>query len=190
MFVSTTILGFVPVFKVERVADTTAAAIVSDSDHEGATLDAFVVMPEHVHLLVQVPAHLTGSQLMDRLKSAWANRLLDVATDRDLASLDRAKESLRSRTVWQRSFRGLVVEGEKMWRQKVEYIHSNPVRRGLCERPEEYPWSSARLWEDGCWNEALAVDADCITGYWPSAVLDPLVVVTRRVVATRRREAR
>src|SRR5687767_1978609 len=94
MFVSTTILGFVPIFKDERTADTMAGAIIADCKHEGARLHAFVVMPEHIHLLMQVPQNMTGSDLLDRLKSAWANRILDVATSRSWAALSDAKSRL------------------------------------------------------------------------------------------------
>ena len=99
MFVSTTILGFVPVFKDRIIADTMAAAIIEDCRHEGARVHAFVVMPEHVHLLLQIPEQLTGSSLMDRLKSAWANRILDVATESSLSMLGKAKTRLRSRSM-------------------------------------------------------------------------------------------
>jgi REP element-mobilizing transposase RayT len=190
MFVSTTILGFVPVFKIERTADTIAAAILADCKHEEARVDAFVVMPEHVHLLLQIPMGRTGSELMDRLKTAWANRILDVATDKCRTALRNANRRLRSRSVWQRSFRGLVVEDKETWVQKLEYIHNNPVRRGLCERPEDYRWSSAKLWNDGCWKEGLLVEDEAFSKNWPKAIRDSVAVITRRVSATRGRVAR
>ena len=190
MFVSTTILEFVPVFEIERTADTMAAAILADCKHEGAGIDAFVVMPEHVHLLLRVARDRTGAELMDRLKTAWANRIRDTLTARNRTALETAHRRLTSRSVWQRSFRGLVVEDEKTWVQKLEYIHNNPVRRGLCERPEHYRWSSAVLWDDGCWNEGLIVDEEAMSKYWPTAVRDPLAAVIRRVSATHGRVAR
>ena len=36
---------------------------------------------------------------------------------------------------------------------EVRYIHRNPVKRGLCERPEEFPFSSATLFQQGLWHE-------------------------------------
>jgi len=184
MFVSTTILGFVPVFEDPRSADTMAAAIIEDCKHENASLHAFVVMPEHIHLLLQVPPNLTGSDLLDRLKSAWANRILDIATSKCREALAEAKSRLRSRSVWQRSFHGLIVDRDALWIQKLEYIHANPVKRGLCIRPEEYRWSSAFLYESGLWKEELIVDDDAINLFWPDAVRDSLMDVTRRVSAT------
>ncbi len=174
MFVSTTVLGFVPLFKNETTADTMAAAILDDCKYEQARLDAFVVMPEHLHVLLQVPRHLTGSQLMDRLKTAWANRILDMVTPHQRAMLRRAKFTLDSRTVWQRGFRGLPVSDEDTFNQKLDYIHNNPVARGLCARPDEYRWSSASLWENGDWKEELVVADDAIGVRWPLAIRDSL----------------
>ena len=38
---------------------------------------------------------------------------------------------------------------EDLFKQKLEYIHYNPVKAGLCESPEEYHFSSAKFYEDG-----------------------------------------
>lgn len=191
MFVSTTMLGFTPVFVDPRVADTMAAAIYDDYAFEGASLHAFVVMPEHLHLLLTVPTTLTGSELMDRLKSAWANRILDVIGDEHRNRLALANRKLRSRTVWQRSFRGPVIDKEEPFFQKVRYIHENPVRRGLCERPEDYAWSSAKLWENGMWDGTqLRIDDGYVSSHWPQCVREPLADIVRRGSATRGRVAR
>ncbi len=45
--------------------------------------------------------------------------------------------------IWQPSFYDFNIYSESKLHQKVEYIHWNPVRAGLCKRPEDWPWSSA-----------------------------------------------
>ena len=44
---------------------------------------------------------------------------------------------------------GIELLNESMFKQKLEYIHYNPVRAGLCNLPEEYYYSSARFYIDG-----------------------------------------
>jgi hypothetical protein len=107
-----------------------------------------------------------------------------VARPDHLRKLQRARQKLVSRAVWQRSFHSLPIDGEKMWLQKLEYIHHNPVRRGLCEAPQDFAWSSAQLWENGYWKEELIVPDAVIDEYWPSAVRDPLQMVVERLRAT------
>ncbi|MGH9359952.1 MAG: hypothetical protein ACRD1O_12380 [Terriglobia bacterium] len=59
--------------------------------------------------------------------------------------------------VWQRRFYDLNVWSEKKRLEKIEYMHNNPVRRGLVGSPERWPWSSFRYYfmEDP---SALAMD--------------------------------
>ena len=66
-------------------------------------------------------------------------------------------------SVWQHHPDSLEIFGENTFRQKVDYIHMNPVRAGLVSSPVDYPYSSARQWA-GCpiVDEPLRVDNDKI----------------------------
>lgn len=86
----------------------------------------YVVMPEHVHLLVSEPELGTLAQAMQSLKQGVA---------RNLAL--RAKDSF-----WMERYYDFNVWSEPKFTEKLKYIHRNPVRRGLVERPEDWPWSS------------------------------------------------
>ena len=59
------------------------------------------------------------------------------------------RERNHKHSVWQHHPDSLDIFGEDTFRQKVEYIHQNPVRAGLVDDPLEYRFSSARLWA-GC----------------------------------------
>ena len=109
------------------------AQLVMDSLDYGATIDhyqlhAFVIMPSHVHLLLT--PHIAGSKLLCSLKTATARR----------ANL------LLHRTgqpFWQdESYDHLVRDRQELSRIQ-RYIENNPVRAGLANSPEQYPWSSA-----------------------------------------------
>jgi putative transposase len=91
---------------------------------------AFVVMPNHVHLLV-IP-HIPVATLTRRLKgytARQANRMLG-----------RTGEAF-----WQQESYDHWVRSEQEWGWIVRYIENNPVVAGLAARPEGYPWSSAAL---------------------------------------------
>jgi hypothetical protein len=91
-------------------------------------LGAFVVMPNHVHLLVT--PHIPIAKLTRRLKgytAREANRLLG-----------RTGEAF-----WQAESYDHWVRSEEEWGRIVRYIENNPVAAGLAARPEGYPWSSA-----------------------------------------------
>ena len=88
----------------------------------------YVIMPEHVHLLVNEPDRGTLAQVMQSLKQGVA---------RSLAL--RAAESF-----WQARYYDFNVWSHRKFVEKLRYIHRNPLKRGLVARPEDWPWSSYR----------------------------------------------
>jgi putative transposase len=148
VFVTTTVLDFVEAFREPRLAGAVVRELLLAHSRYGAALHAFVVMPEHLHFVTGLPAEMDVSTFVQRFKSLSARHLRPMLPP-DIEAAFGAQRGLGSRTFWQRSFRSVVLEGDAFVRQKAEYIHTNPVRRGLCEVPEQYPWSSARMHEAG-----------------------------------------
>jgi len=110
----------------------------------------YVVMPEHVHLLFSEPDCGNPSLMLAALKQNFSHRLL-----RELRAQAGVRIEALWRTpvaeghVWQRRFYDFVVFREKKRLEKLRYMHSNPVRRGLVPRPEEWRWSSFRHYAYG-----------------------------------------
>lgn len=104
-------------------------------------------MPEHVHLLVRPRFDARLDLPLRSLKTAVAKRVMGRWLELDAPILDRIRTSSGRLRFWQkgggfdRNVRDL---GE--FRREVRYIHRNPVKRGLVERPEDWKWSSARWW--------------------------------------------
>ena len=90
-------------------------------------VDAYVVMPTHVHLLMTEPPMVTPSVALQALKISVARRL-------------------KPRPFWQARFHCFNVYSESKQMEKRRYIHRNPVRGGLVKRPEDWRWSSYRNW--------------------------------------------
>ncbi len=87
---------------------------------------------------------------MQSFKSFTARRLLESLTEKkvDWALNQLAYRKVRHKTesryqVWQEGFHPQEILGEGMLRQKIDYIHYNPVRRGVVTKPEDWVYSSA-----------------------------------------------
>jgi putative transposase len=119
-----------------------------------------------MHLPTSRPS--TTSNVLRVLKGITARRLIDYLKETNhFSSLAKLQHQQRDRnykySLWQTEKNVLPIFSEGMFMEKVNYIHQNPVRAGLCERAEEYQWSSARIWKGRpLENEPLLMDNDLI----------------------------
>ena len=110
----------------------------------------YVVMPEHVHLLIGEPERGNPSTVMQALKQGFARRLLGKLRVRaDARQLGFWKELVDAGHVWQSRFYDFVVWTEGKRIEKLRYMHRNPVKRGLVAEPEQWAWSSFRHYAYG-----------------------------------------
>jgi putative transposase len=110
----------------------------------------YVVMPEHVHLLISEPKVGTPSTVMQVLKQRVAQRLRrKTRRNKDQMDLwtEAPQEALRS--FWQRRFYDFNVWSRKKRIEKLNYMHRNPVKRGLVVEPGLWAWSSYRFYQHG-----------------------------------------
>ena len=101
----------------------------------------YVVMPNHVHLLLSEPPQGTLAEAIKSLKQGVSRRLIGEAEH-----------------FWQKRYYDFNVRNERQFVEKLRYIHRNPVTRGLCARPEDWAWSSFRQHATGC---AGRVEIEC-----------------------------
>jgi putative transposase len=106
----------------------------------------YVVMPEHVHLLISEPEVETPSTAIKALKQSVAKRVAQACRRRS-AQLGLFPDS--EFHFWQHRFYDFNVWSAKKWREKLNYMHMNPVKRGLVARPEGWRWSSYRYYAFG-----------------------------------------
>ena len=103
----------------------------------------YVVMPEHIHLLLTEPEVGTPSTVMQVLKQRTARALLPPRTRSNPRQRDLFGDEPK-RSFWQERFYDFNVFTTKKRVEKLKYIHQNPVKRGLVESPEDWRWSSYR----------------------------------------------
>ena len=131
---------------------------------ESFDLWAYVIMPEHVHLLVFPAEGSEISRILRRIKKPMTDRVLAWVTRNSPSFLARMEErrpsGKTSHRFWQPGggYDRNVLSAEEI-HEKLRYIHANPVRRGLAAGPAEWAWSSFRAWEEGL-DEPIAIDRE------------------------------
>jgi REP-associated tyrosine transposase len=119
----------------------------------------YVVMPEHVHLLISEPERGDPSIVMQVLKQRFTRKLLRrsdpskraegwAAEGRDSHPSKIAKDGAAT-AFWQRRFYDFPVWSKDKRIEKLRYMHRNPVKRGLVEEPDQWRWSSFRYYAYG-----------------------------------------
>jgi putative transposase len=106
----------------------------------------YVVMPEHIHLLLTEPELGTPSTVMQVLKQRTAYALLPKRRRKNPRQRNLFRDEPQRRALWQARFYDFNVWTTKKRVEKLRYMHRNPLERGLAELPEEWRWSSYRFY--------------------------------------------
>lgn len=139
----------IPLFRSAALCQEFFAALKEVKRRFPFELYAYVLLPDHLHLLLN-PSDADISRLMQKIKSVAGRRIVGTLKNsqahRTLLALRKVKPGRRahSHDVFQDSFRDLELWSPWMIRQKVDYIHKNPVNERLAENAGAYPWSSWR----------------------------------------------
>ena len=104
----------------------------------------YVVMPEHVHLLLSEPQRDTLADALKSLKQGVSRRLIGSLPLKPKTGLSGAPEHF-----WQKRYYDFNIRNYAQFVEKLRYIHRNPVKQGLCDRPEDWHWSSFRHYATG-----------------------------------------
>lgn len=105
------------------------------------TMTAYAFMPDHIHLLIFVPATTNISKLMQSIQ--W-NYTLNYKKQHQIT---------KSLKLWQRGFWDHVIRNEKDFMNHIHYIHYNPVKHGLAACPIDYPHTSFAAYVERGWYE-------------------------------------
>ena len=108
----------------------------------------YVILENYLHLIA---ASADLSRDMQRFKSYTAKRIIDYLEQTQatkvlelLALFKRAHKTESQYQVWEEGSHPQLIESETVMRQKLDYIHQNPVKRGYVDLPEHWRYSSAR----------------------------------------------
>ena len=99
----------------------------------GLRIYGYVIMPDHVHLLASEPERGLLADALKSLKQGVSRRLIGDSDH-----------------FWQKRYYDFNIRSYLQFVEKLRYIHRNPVKGGLCERPEDWEWSSFRQYATAC----------------------------------------
>ena len=151
----------IPIFKEERCCKTFLTACAHLLRDWPCKLIAFVIMPDHFHLIVNPwGGDITG--FTGALKSLAARRIIEITNDQRFQRKVTDKDG-STYQIWQESFKALPLWSNWMIWQKINYIHANPVKALLVNSAKDYYWSSFRAFYFNS-SDPLAVDHDW---WWP-----------------------
>ncbi len=152
-FVTFTVVEWVDVFTRSRYADILIDSLKYCIDEKGLQLHAYVIMSNHVHLIISRNGKPTLSEIVRDFKKYTSMQIKN--------SIEKEPESRRNWMLWifgqagrnnpnnknfqlwqQESHPEELITNEFMM-QKLDYIHENPVRAGIVYRAQDYKYSSA-----------------------------------------------
>jgi REP-associated tyrosine transposase len=141
----------VPVFKSDYACEVFVRILEEVRAIYPYKLVGYVIMPDHVHAIVN-NASGTISDWLRRVRGNSAREILAwLREERHLLSLKKLalnppQKRNHSHAVWQKDPSVIDLWSPKFIRQKLNYLHLNPVRAGLCEHPADWKWSSYRAY--------------------------------------------
>jgi len=133
-----------PLLQTARAREVFVKELGKVRDEMGFRLVGYVVMPEHVHLLMSEPKEGTPSTVLHKLKLRVARKLRARRRAMGAGQLrlpfEETEEPLRA--FWQARFYDFNVYSRGKKTEKLNYMHANPVIRGLVKHPRDWRWSS------------------------------------------------
>ncbi len=147
-FLTCTIVGWLPIFTRPEAAQIVLDSLAFLQAHERLTLYGYVIMVNHLHLIASsedLPKEMgdfksfTARQIIDHLIDKGEQRVL-----RQLKHYKMPHRIDRPYQLWQEGSHPQLIQSDEMMRQKLEYMHNNPVKSGLVDGPLHWRYSSAR----------------------------------------------
>ena len=130
-FITTVTWQRTPLFRHPQKAELMMDVLAHYREQKKYALHEFVIMPDHVHLLITPAREISLERAMQLIKGGFSYRLGETSP------------SASRRFIWQESFTNHRVRDEQDYSRHAEYTRMNPVRARLVERAELYPYSSA-----------------------------------------------
>ena len=122
-------------------------------DNKELDVFAFVIMSNHIRLIIQSSKGQLSATVRD-IKKFTSKRIIETVQNIPESRKDwilnlfgfHARQHSRNNVyqVWTHENHAIYLYGPKFIKEKVDYLHNNPVRAGLVEKPEDYLYSSAR----------------------------------------------
>ncbi|WP_198242994.1 REP-associated tyrosine transposase [methane-oxidizing endosymbiont of Gigantopelta aegis] len=147
-FLTNTIINWIPVFTRPATVQIILDSLAYLQKNEGVKIYGYVILENHLHWIAQSPnlakdvarfKAFTARQLVYCLAEAKQDKILQ-----QFCFYKKKHKSDRQHQVWEEGSHPQLLQTEEMLRQKLDYIHQNPVKRGYVDKIEHWRYSSAR----------------------------------------------
>jgi putative transposase len=149
-FITATTVEWLPVFTSTACCDILVRALGHCRAHAGLKIHGWVILDTHFHAILAGP---NLAQIISNLKKFTAREILARVREecRDwllnqLAYYRAAHKTRSQHQVWQEGSHSQAIVTDDVMREKLEYLHNNPVKRRLVASPEHWRYSSAHEW--------------------------------------------
>jgi REP element-mobilizing transposase RayT len=149
------VVDWIDIFTRQVYRDIIIESLKYAIENKGLDIFAFVIMSNHVHLIAQSYLGKLSDTIRD-IKKFTSKRIIDtiqiIPESRSEWMLNRFGFNARQHSqnkdfqVWTHENHAIYLYGPKFIREKLDYLHNNPVRSGIVEKPENYLYSSARFY--------------------------------------------
>ncbi len=153
-FITITTVGWIDVFTRLNQKYNIINALNYCQQNKGLEIYAYVIMSSHIHLLCKATDGFILSDVIRDFKKFTSKKIVQICIEEPesrrewmLSYFQKACEHLKrvqNHKVWQDGYHAELVETNWFIKQKVEYIHNNPVKDKTVSLPEDYYFSSAR----------------------------------------------
>ena len=150
-FITCTVLQWIPLFTNQQSVDILLNSLKYLQQKDNLKIYAYVILENHLHMLISSD---DISKSLQKFKSFTAKELLKLLQEKQvytiLEQLSLYKKAHKTHTtyqVWQEGSQPKLIQNDIMMREKITYIHNNPIKRGYVDDASHWRYSSARNYE-------------------------------------------
>ena len=160
-FLTCTICGWIDLFSRAEYRNIILESWKYCSKHKGLQVWGYVIMTNHIHFIANTKAPFKLEAVMRDFKSYTARLIIDFLLDKTNSESRREwllymfryfahhHKGAQEHQVWQHDNHPIELYSEKVTIQKLRYIHANPIRAQLVQKPEDWVYSSASNYASG-----------------------------------------
>lgn len=157
-FITITTIGWVDIFTRLNQKYVIINALKYCQENKGLTIFAYCLMPSHLHLFCRADVTFSLSEIMRDFKKYTSKKIIQTILEEPESRrewlLDYFKKSCehlarqQSYKIWQDGYHAEEIFSNRWIREKINYIHQNPVKEKIVTEPENYYFSSSRNYAD------------------------------------------
>lgn len=162
-FITFSVIDWIDVFTRQVYRDVLLSSLNYCIEFKGLILYAYCIMSNHIHMIVSSREGFKQEDIIRDFKKYTAKEIIKLISQGShesrkswmLSYFKNAglkNSNNKKYQFWQQQFHPIELFSNRMMDSKLEYIHNNPVKAGIVEKPEDYLYSSAR---DYCGRKGL-----------------------------------